>query len=271
MFEEISANYEFILNSISDLSQIRTQIADKQQIETNILIADGLNQIGKYSKARTFLQTALLLNKKALDPLKDARIYNLISQTYLKEGNKNYSNLYAVKALTKAKVAKSNREIASCNLTMARLSADFGDYTKSILFLDEARKLISAEGIVDLNLDLALAEAQVSISTSKFDAAVSQTQAIVSGKGKYRSAGDLLSAYELLSKAYYAQNNYKQALPYARLEHLAIDKKAITQLQHCGFNSLGDILDIPFSINLAVGEFVFLHNASAASNFPFET
>jgi signal transduction histidine kinase/ActR/RegA family two-component response regulator len=196
----------FKAKEIADLKNI-----EPQQIEINILIADGLNQIGKYSKSRTFLQSALLLNKKALDPLKDARIYNLISQTYLKEGNKNYANLYAVKALTKAKEAKSNKEIASCNLTMARLSADLGDYTNSILFLDNARKLISIEKIVDLNDVLALTEAQVSISTSKFDAAVSQTQAIVSGKGTYRSKGDLLSAYELLSKAYYAQNNYKQA------------------------------------------------------------
>jgi serine phosphatase RsbU (regulator of sigma subunit) len=45
MFEEISANYEFILKSISDLSQIRTQIADKQQIETNNRFANLINSI----------------------------------------------------------------------------------------------------------------------------------------------------------------------------------------------------------------------------------
>ncbi|MBL6871598.1 MAG: SpoIIE family protein phosphatase, partial [Flavobacteriales bacterium] len=45
MFEEISANYDFILKSISDLSQIRTQIADKQQIETNNRFANLINSI----------------------------------------------------------------------------------------------------------------------------------------------------------------------------------------------------------------------------------
>jgi len=45
MFEEISANYEFILKSISDLSQIRTKIADKQQIETNNRFANLINSI----------------------------------------------------------------------------------------------------------------------------------------------------------------------------------------------------------------------------------
>ena len=45
MFEEISANYEFILKSISDLSQIRTQIADKQQIETNNRFSNLINSI----------------------------------------------------------------------------------------------------------------------------------------------------------------------------------------------------------------------------------
>lgn len=45
MFEEISVNYEFILKSISDLSQIRTQIADKQQIETNNRFANLINSI----------------------------------------------------------------------------------------------------------------------------------------------------------------------------------------------------------------------------------
>ena len=42
-------------------------------------------------------------------------------------------------------------------------------------------------------------------------------------------------------------NNHKETLRYARLEHLAIDTKTITKLMHCGFNSLGDILNIPFS------------------------
>ncbi|MFT6098371.1 MAG: protein ImuB [Arenicella sp.] len=42
-------------------------------------------------------------------------------------------------------------------------------------------------------------------------------------------------------------NNSKEILPYARLEHLALDKKIVSKLQHCGFNSLGDILSIPFS------------------------
>ena len=45
MFEEISANYDFILKSISDLSQIRTQIADKQQIETNNRFSNLINSI----------------------------------------------------------------------------------------------------------------------------------------------------------------------------------------------------------------------------------
>ena len=45
MFEEISVNYEFILKSISDLSQIRTQIADKQQIETNNRFSNLINSI----------------------------------------------------------------------------------------------------------------------------------------------------------------------------------------------------------------------------------
>ena len=45
MFEEISANYDFILKSISDLSQIRTQIADKQQKETNNRFSNLINSI----------------------------------------------------------------------------------------------------------------------------------------------------------------------------------------------------------------------------------
>ena len=45
MFEEISANYDFILKSISNLSQIRTQIADKQQKETNNRFSNLINSI----------------------------------------------------------------------------------------------------------------------------------------------------------------------------------------------------------------------------------
>ncbi|MFT6408188.1 MAG: protein ImuB [Arenicella sp.] len=43
------------------------------------------------------------------------------------------------------------------------------------------------------------------------------------------------------------ENGLQETLRCARLEYLAIDKKAINKLQHCGFNSLGDILNIPFS------------------------
>ena len=45
MFEEINANYESILISINELSQIRTQIADKQQIETNERFSSLINNI----------------------------------------------------------------------------------------------------------------------------------------------------------------------------------------------------------------------------------
>ena len=45
MFEEINASYEAILISINKLSQIRTQIADKQQIETNERFSSLINNI----------------------------------------------------------------------------------------------------------------------------------------------------------------------------------------------------------------------------------
>ena len=45
MFEEINSSYEAILISITKLSQIRTQIADKQQIETNERFSSLINNI----------------------------------------------------------------------------------------------------------------------------------------------------------------------------------------------------------------------------------
>jgi protein ImuB len=39
----------------------------------------------------------------------------------------------------------------------------------------------------------------------------------------------------------------QESLHFVQLEHLATDKKTITKLQHCGFSSLGDILNIPFA------------------------
>ena len=45
MFEEINSNYESILVFINELSHIRTQIADKQQIETNERFSSLINNI----------------------------------------------------------------------------------------------------------------------------------------------------------------------------------------------------------------------------------
>ena len=45
MFEEINSNYEAILVFINELSHIRTQIADKQQIETNERFSSLINNI----------------------------------------------------------------------------------------------------------------------------------------------------------------------------------------------------------------------------------
>jgi protein ImuB len=43
------------------------------------------------------------------------------------------------------------------------------------------------------------------------------------------------------------ENKFQETLRFAQLEHLATDRKTITKLQHCGFSSLGDILNIPFA------------------------
>ncbi len=45
MFEEINSSYEAILVSINNLSQIRTQIADEQQMETNERFSNLINNI----------------------------------------------------------------------------------------------------------------------------------------------------------------------------------------------------------------------------------
>ena len=45
MFEEINASYEAILISITKLSQIRTHIADEQQIKTNERVSNLINNI----------------------------------------------------------------------------------------------------------------------------------------------------------------------------------------------------------------------------------
>lgn len=101
------------------------------QIAVSNAIADEQLRINQTDKARTYLQTALLLNKSKANSKVAAHIYNLIAISYYAEGNIKNANVYVLKALEKAKQAKADSEIAKANLTLAKLSASSSDYVKA--------------------------------------------------------------------------------------------------------------------------------------------
>ncbi|MEY2923828.1 MAG: hypothetical protein RLZZ337_368 [Bacteroidota bacterium] len=65
--------------------------------------------------------------------------------------------------------------------------------------------------LVVLTNDLLLTEAVFNLAINKTNEAINQTTEIINKTKPYISESDLLSAYELQSKAYYKQNNYKKA------------------------------------------------------------
>lgn len=184
---------------------------EPQQVAINMLIADALMQIGQAAKARTYLQTALLLNKPTANRVVEVRIYNLLADSYLAQENTNYANIYALKALENAKEIKSDYSEANGCLMMARLSSSLNDYIKAITYLDAAKKLINDNNLISLKSELLHTESLLNLGVNRSNEVIEQTSLIIDDKIPYASKFDRLNAFDLQSKAYYKQNNYKKA------------------------------------------------------------
>ncbi len=180
-------------------------------IDVNIEIAEALTRIGKNTSAKSYLQNALLLNKKEENLFKSARIYALLSRNYLSQDNTNYANIYANKAYNKANETKSDFGMAQAYLMMSDISTNLFDAQQALSHLSKAESILNDKQINTLTNELAYRKTKLDLSQNNADKTIEQTSLILAGNLPYLSKEHIANAYDLQIKAYYNLNDFKKA------------------------------------------------------------
>jgi signal transduction histidine kinase/CheY-like chemotaxis protein len=210
--------YSKAITNILKSESIREEENDAVGVlEAMVMKATILNETGANSDARLIVTDALkfIKEKGITNQRLISELYQAASESYIAFGKYELAEEYANKSLEINKEIEFNQGLISDLILLAELADYSRDHAGAKMFLGKAQALANQYRFSNRVLNsIDLAQAKHLLASGAVSESITMSEHLVSTAKQQGLDPLLLSAYKLLSDAYYAKSDYQLAFEY---------------------------------------------------------